>query len=268
MKFNKIIPVTLLSLLVIGCSNDGNDQNDENVSNAEVEENNENEQEVEESEETGSYVLNSETWSVVPADESDADSQVVLMTFDDAPDQHAVDIAETLYDHDVPAIFFVNGMYIEDEEGKEKLRDIHKMGFAIGNHTHTHPNLQTIPEDEQQEEIVHTNDLVEEVIGERPRFFRAPFGENTDYTRQVAAEEDMILMNWSYGYDWESEYQNPDALADIMVNTELLTDGANLLMHDRSWTSEAVEDIILGFQNKGYGFVDPDAIESEDTDEI
>src|SRR5699024_11257747 len=102
--------------------------------------------------------------------------------------------------------------------------------------THSHPNLQSISEEEQRHEIVHANDLIEEVIGERPRFFRAPFGANTDYTKQVAAEEGMVLTNWSYGYDWEAEYQDPAALADIMVNTEFLSDGSNLLMHDRAWT--------------------------------
>src|SRR5699024_6870184 len=159
------------------------------------------------------------------------------------------------------AVFFVNGMYLESDEGKEDLRTIHDMGFEIGNHTYTHPNLPDIGEEEQWEEIVAVNDLVEEIIGERPRFFRAPFGMNTDYTEQVAEEEGMVLMNWTYGYDWEAEYQDPEALAEIMVNTELLSGGANLLMHDREWTKDALEDIIIGLRDKGYQLVDPDLIE-------
>jgi peptidoglycan/xylan/chitin deacetylase (PgdA/CDA1 family) len=152
-------------------------------------------------------------------------------------------------------------MYLESDEGKEDLRTIHDMGFEIGNHTYTHPNLPDIGEEEQREEIVAVNDLVEEIIGERPRFFRAPFGMNTDYAEQVAEEEGMVLMNWTYGYDWEAEYQDPEALAEIMVNTELLSGGANLLMHDREWTKDALEDIIIGLRDKGYQLVDPDLIE-------
>ena len=106
------------------------------------------------------------------------------------------------------------------------------------------------------------NDRLEELIGERPKFFRAPFGMNTDYSKKLVAEEKMLLMNWTYGYDWENDYQSKDALSDIMVNTPLLRNGANLLMHDREWTSAALEDIVKGLQNKGYKIVDPDLIET------
>ncbi|RLL47068.1 polysaccharide deacetylase family protein [Oceanobacillus piezotolerans] len=208
-----------------------------------------------------SYEVNPENFTVEPLTE-EAESQVALLTFDDAPDGNAVEMAEILKEHDAPAIFFVNGMYLESEEGKEKLKKIHEMGYEIGNHTYTHPTLTDISEEQQREEIVKVNDLVEEITGERPRFFRAPHGLNTDYTKRVAEEEDMVLMNWTYGYDWEPEYQEPGALADIMVNTAYLNDGANLLMHDREWTKEALDGIITGLREKGYTLVDPDLIYS------
>jgi len=134
------------------------------------------------------------------------------------------------------------------------------MGFPIGNHTYSHPNLNDLSEEKQREEIIGLSDLVEEIIGERPQFFRAPFGVNTDFSKQLVEEEGMVLMNWSYGYDWNEEYRNKDALADIMVNTDLLRNGANLLMHDREWTAAALEEIVTGLRDKGYEMVDPDAI--------
>ncbi|PRY83302.1 polysaccharide deacetylase family protein [Alkalibacterium olivapovliticus] len=199
-------------------------------------------------------------------DGEEANEQVALLTYDDAPDQYAVDIAEVLVEHDASAIFFVNGMYIESEEGQQMLRDIHEMGFPIGNHTHTHPSLPSLTEEEQTEEIMKTSDLVEEIIGERPRFFRAPFGQNTDHVRELVKEDGMVLMNWTYGYDWESGYMEAEPLADIMVNSELLRPGANLLMHDRSWTLEATPAIIEGLREKDYELVDPDLIRSEATE--
>ncbi|GAA0350757.1 hypothetical protein GCM10008932_00020 [Alkalibacterium iburiense] len=190
----------------------------------------------------------------------EATNQVALLTYDDAPDKYALEIAEHLIEHKAPAIFFVNGMYIESEEGQEELKQLHEMGFAIGNHTHTHPNLSNISEDQQTEEILKTSDLIEEIIGERPRFFRAPFGVNTDHSKQVVEEDGMVLMQWSYGYDFESEYMEADALADIMVNTNLLVPGANLLMHDREWTRDATPSIIEGLRDKGYEILDPNLI--------
>ncbi|MFP7494220.1 polysaccharide deacetylase family protein [Terribacillus saccharophilus] len=201
----------------------------------------------------------SEVSSIVPID--DAEPQVALLTFDDAPDKHALEIAESLKEADAPAIFFVNGHFLTTDEEKETLKKIHDMGFAIGNHTYSHANLNDLTEEETKDEILKVNEQVEEAIGEKPEFFRAPFGENTDYSRQLAEDEGMTVMNWTYGYDWESQYQDSAALADIMVNTELLGNGANLLMHDREWTAEAVPDIVKGLKDKGYELVDPDTIE-------
>ena len=70
----------------------------------------------------------------------------------------------------------------------------------------------------------------------------------------------MLLMNWSYGYDWEKKYMEATALTDIMVNTELLRDGSNLLMHDRQWTADALKGIVEGLRAKGYELIDPATI--------
>lgn len=229
-----------------------------------VEENTEVEEAVEESEETAAepveplYEINEANWSVTPI--SDAPSNVVLLTIDDAPDQHAVEMAQKLHEMDAPAIFFVNGHFLDTPEEEEMLKEIHELGFPIGNHTFSHPNLREISEEEQREEIISLSDRVEEIIGERPKFFRAPFGANTDFTESLVKEEGMVLMNWTYGYDWEADYQDAAALADIMVNTEYLSPGANLLMHDRTWTNEALTDIVEGLRAKDYSIVDPKTI--------
>lgn len=204
------------------------------------------------------YELSEANWTLQPI--ADADEKVVLLTIDDAPDTYSVEMAETLKRLEAPAIFFVNGHFIDSDEEKERLRAIHEMGFAIGNHTQTHANLKESTEEQQQQEILQVSETVEQVIGEKPKFFRAPFGVNTDFSRALVAEQEMLLMNWTYGYDWEKDYRDPAALADIMVNTPYLTNGANLLMHDREWTAAALEEIVLGLREAGYSFVDPATI--------
>ncbi len=212
------------------------------------------------------YRINAATSVVEPIDET-IDPKVALLTFDDAPDQHAVEIAEQLKMINAPAIFFVNGMYIASDEGKDKLKQLYDMGFAIGNHTQTHPNLSTISPEEQREEIIATNEAIYEVIGEKPHFFRAPHGVTTETSAAIMAEEGMVSMNWTYGYDWEANYQNSEALTDIMLNTDYLNNGANLLMHDRSWTNDAVVSIAEGLIEKGYTLVDPNFIELPEREE-
>lgn len=201
-----------------------------------------------------------EHWSIQPISE-DVNEQVVLLTIDDAPERYAVDMAQTLKELDAPAIFFVNGHFLESKEDKQKLKDIYDMGFAIGNHTYSHANLREISEEEQREEIIRVNDMVEEVIGEQPLFFRSPYGANTDYAFDLVKELGMTIMNWTYGYDWEPEYQTKESITEIMIHAEELGNGANLLMHDRKWTAEALKDIVIGLREQGYDLVDPHLIE-------
>ncbi|WP_404466601.1 polysaccharide deacetylase family protein [Planococcus rifietoensis] len=191
----------------------------------------------------------------------DANEQAVLITIDDAPDTYSLEMAETLKELDVPAIFFVNGHFLDTEEEQQTLSEIHDMGFAIGNHTNTHVNLKQSTESVQQDEIVSLNERVEAIIGEAPKFFRAPFGANTEFSKALAQEQGMVRMNWTYGYDFMQGYMEPEALTEIMVNAPELNSGGNLLMHDREWTNVALPQIIEGLRDKGYEFVDPDEIE-------
>lgn len=215
------------------------------------------------------YQLNQNTWAIEPIDS--ANEKVVLLTIDDAPHKYGLEMAKTLKELGVNAIFFVNGHFIDTEEEQAVLKEIHDMGFVIGNHTYNHQKLSDVSNEKQREEIVKLNDLVEEIIGERPKFFRAPHGVNTDFSKQVAKEEGMLLMNWTYGYDYFDPYMDPEKLTEAMVTGKgpevdvpysLLRPGANLLMHDREWTSEALADIVKGFQEQGYEIVDPSLIET------
>lgn len=228
------------------------------VSQEPVEEKVEVEEEVTIKEPESLYELNEANWTFKPID--DANPKAVLLTIDDAPEKYALDMAKTLKELNAPAIFFVNGHFLDSEEEKINLKAIYDMGFSIGNHTQTHANLRNSSEEQQKEEILNVNETVEAVIGEKPAFFRAPFGVNTDYSKSLVQQEGMLFMNWTYGYDWEKQYMDAQSLTDIMVNTEYLTDGANLLMHDRKWTAEALRGIVEGLRAKGYDLIDPKTI--------
>lgn len=207
---------------------------------------------------TKKFYIDSGTWTIKPL--QNTESKVVLITIDDAPDQYALEMGQLLKSLNVPAIFFVNGHFIDSEEEQEVVRELDRMGFAIGNHTNTHVNLSNISSKKQREEILSVNTKIRDIIGKEVYFFRAPFGINTDISTEIIRKENMLAMNWTYGYDWEVEYQNKEKLADIMVNTPLLHEGAILLLHDRKWTYEALGDIVKGLKDKGYQFVDPKQI--------
>jgi peptidoglycan/xylan/chitin deacetylase (PgdA/CDA1 family) len=207
------------------------------------------------------YKINEMNWRVEPIDSS-INHKVVLLTIDDAPDQYGLEMAQLLKQLRVNAIFFINGHFIDSPEEKEVLKRIHELGFEIGNHTWNHKNLKELSEQEQYDEIVTLNDEIEGIIGERPKFFRAPFGANTDYAKELVRNQGMTLMNWTFGYDFMKNYMTKESLETIMLNTELLTNGANILMHDREWTKEALPQIVEGLREKGYEIVDPKLIQT------
>lgn len=276
--------IMLSTLLLAGCQNNTatpeeteDEQAEDSTEQVEDQENQTDTEDTDETEETPEdedaideevtyqYQINPNTFAIEPIEDAEAtDEKLVLLTFDDAPYGNTIEIAETLQERDVSAIFFVNSMYM-DEKGTEIMQQVHDMGFEIANHTHTHAKLDDYSEEEQYEEIITTNDIIEEATGDRPRFFRAPHGVMTDYAEQVVAEDGMTWMNWSFGYDWESDYQDAAALTDITLNTELLGDGANILMHDREWTAAATPDIVDGLLDQGFTIVDPKLIINENS---
>lgn len=219
------------------------------------------------------YYIDPEISSVLPANE-DANPNVVLATVDDVPRKlpetptSSVEEAQTMADRGIYGIFFVNGMYLQGEdgeEGRQALKEIADMGHVIGNHTLTHYSLDQVPDEETlRHEIIGNQDIIEEVIGYRPQFFRPPHGIETPELEGILEEENMVSMKWSYGFDWDENYSDPATLADVMVNTEFLSPGANLLMHDLTWTNEAMPAILDGIQAKGYEFVDTRDIATRD----
>ncbi|MGN8645160.1 polysaccharide deacetylase family protein [Gracilibacillus sp. HCP3S3_G5_1] len=280
----KSIYTLLLAILIglVACSDNRNEENEgtdseeastDETSTEDVEEppvteekdDNQREDEEKVQERTEPLYELDENWNLIPLKEG-TDEDIVLLTIDDAPDKYALEMAQILKELEVPAIFFVNGHFLQTDEDKHKLRQIHEMGFAIGNHTYNHQRLSDVDEQTQKQEIVELNDLIEEIIGEKPKFFRAPHGDNTDYAKSVVEEQGMLLMNWTYGYDYFEPYTDPEKLKEAMISGEapeadvpysLLSPGANLLMHDREWTAEALEDIVKGLREKGYQFADP-----------
>lgn len=278
----KKLPILLLTgLLLAGCA--GNEQEngdgpqEQATSSESSEANNTNDGEDAESidqdedtnEETdnqvANYYIDPEISSVLPANE-DANPNVVLATIDDVPRKlpetptSSVEEAQAMADRGIYGIFFVNGMYLQGEdgeEGRQALKEIADMGHVIGNHTLTHYSLDQVPDEETlRHEIIGNQDIIEEVIGYRPQFFRPPHGIEAPGLEGILEEENMVSMNWSYGFDWDENYSDPATLADVMVNTEFLSPGANLLMHDLTWTNEAMPAILDGIQAKGYEFVD------------
>lgn len=207
------------------------------------------------------YHMN-KNYDIVP-NEDGINKKVVLLTFDDGPKEAEMinPLMDTLDKHNAKAIFFVNGYRVK--ENPELLELIHSRGGIIGNHSWDHIQLKDEPYAEVKKQIEDVQNIVKEVIGETPQFFRPPHGAGGDVGKKVAAENGLLYMTWSVGsLDWEMKEKETGKTEKLITNvTSQLHSGSNILMHELPWTVEALDKLLTTLEGKGYSFVDPRSIE-------
>lgn len=209
------------------------------------------------------YRMN-KAYRIVPIDKEKMPGKVVLLTFDDGPKEEAtlMPLLDTLDKHNAKAIFFVNGYRVKAHP--ELLKEIDERGQVIGNHSWDHIELGKEKADVIKDQLGKVQDIVKEVTGKTPVFFRPPFASSNDDVRAIAKEDGLLFMTWSNGsLDWNmnkiSLEKRPQAVIDNVM--EQLHEGSNILMHELPWTAATLDNLLTQLEQKGYSFVDPNAID-------
>jgi peptidoglycan/xylan/chitin deacetylase (PgdA/CDA1 family) len=130
-------------------------------------------------------------------------SRKILITIDDGPDPHDTPVLLDLLDrHGKKAIFFMIGEKVRAYP--DLAREVLRRGHEIGNHTLTHPQASfwIAGPSRTRREISECQRVIEEVTGERPRWFRAPVGHRNFFTHPIAKSLGLQVMAWNRrGYD-------------------------------------------------------------------
>ncbi|MBQ3971135.1 MAG: polysaccharide deacetylase [Selenomonadaceae bacterium] len=190
--------------------------------------------------------------------------KVAYLTFDDGPDnKNTPAILDILKDYGVPATFYVAGTMVE--ANPDVLKRIYEEGHAIGNHTYDHDydDLYTSP-DHFLAQLMHTDDLIYNIIGVRPLITRAPGGTIGMFTD---AFPPALKANGYVEHDWnvcneDATPKRPNAemqlsYIDQQTQYELKDNMALVLMHcigGKEETVNALPGIIMLLQEKGYRF--------------
>ncbi|KUL52866.1 MULTISPECIES: polysaccharide deacetylase family protein [unclassified Streptomyces] len=181
----------------------------------------------------------------------------MVLTFDDGPDpRYTPGILRTLREHDVRAMFFVCGEMAADN--RDLLREMADDGHVIGNHTWTHPLLTRLDRSSTRDEIERTCDVVEDIVGEYPAWFRAPYGAWNRNVFQLGAELGMEPLAWTVDtLDWTE----PGAKAIVRRVRAGAAPGVVVLSHDaggdRTGTVEALRDYLPELLDSGYRLTVP-----------
>jgi peptidoglycan/xylan/chitin deacetylase (PgdA/CDA1 family) len=126
----------------------------------------------------------------------ETDEPLAALTFDDGPDpEFTSDILDVLDRYDVQATFFMMGWNASNHG--DLARAVVDAGHEIGNHTYEHQNLAFASGEETFEQIHRGSEVIEEVTGIRPRWFRPPRGQLSGFSIRHAAMLGLDSVIWS-----------------------------------------------------------------------
>lgn len=182
------------------------------------------------------------------AGEEDVAKKIAL-TFDDGPHpRYTEQLLDGLKERNVVATFFVTGENAENYP--EIIRREQEEGHLIGNHTYSHIQLTSGNREAFREELVKTNEILENITGEKVSFVRPPYGS---WDKSFEKELNMFPVLWNIDpLDWCSH--NAECIAAKVV--ENAGDGDIILMHDYYDTSvTAALEVVDVLQKRGFQFV-------------
>ncbi|NRR20896.1 delta-lactam-biosynthetic de-N-acetylase [Brevibacillus sp. MS2.2] len=185
----------------------------------------------------------------------DTTKKELYLTFDNGYENgFTPKILDTLLAKKVPAIFFVTGHFVKEQP--ELLKRMAKEGHLIGNHSWSHPDMTTVPNQKIRDELTKVSDAVQQVTGQATmRYLRPPRGIFSDRTLAVTKELGYTNVFWSVAYkDWDTKVQRGAKYAYDNVMTQLHP-GAVILLHSVSKdNAEALGTIIDEARKQGYEF--------------
>lgn len=176
----------------------------------------------------------------------------VALTFDDGPDPVTTpQILDILKQEGVPATFFVVGS--KAEEYPELIRREVEEGHDLGNHTFHHFELTDLEPARVRAEITRTNDTLEQIVGARTRWFRAPGCHYTPDALKVIQECGLVRVDTQ---DNSGDWANPGVSAILHRTLTHLSPGDVILCHDRiPQTVVALPRLIHTLRKRGYRIV-------------
>mgnify|MGYP004668997427 FL=1 len=180
---------------------------------------------------------------------AEAEIRKIAITFDDGPHpSYTAQLLDGLKERGIHATFFVTGEHAE--ANPEIIKRMQEEGHLIGNHTYSHIQLTEKNREIFREELIRTNEIIEEITGEEVQYVRPPYGS---WDKSFEKELNMFPVLWNVDpLDWCSK--NVACITRKIVSKAEEND--IILMHDYYETSvtaalRAIDELMEG----GYTFV-------------
>ncbi|MFF3348723.1 polysaccharide deacetylase family protein [Streptomyces sp. NPDC002779] len=185
----------------------------------------------------------------------------VLITFDDGYEgvhRHALPV---LAQHGFPATVFVSTGWLRGPYGTggapdtmldwDQVRELSAAGVEIGGHSHTHPQLDQLPDEALRRELILCKEIVSDLLGAAPASFAYPYGYSSRRVRE-AVRETGYAQALAVGNTLARRRQGPYALRRVTVRRGTGAEEFLRLLEGRALTRTFARDRAL---TKGYAMV-------------
>lgn len=182
----------------------------------------------------------------------DTKEKKIAITFDASwPQDNTDEIIEILDKYDVKATFFLVGTWID--HNPEKLKTLHEKGHEIGNHTNSHPDMNSISRAELIKEIEEVDSKIKKITGKGTTLFRCPSGVYNDLVIETVERSNRYCIQWDVdSIDWKAEGEEIE-YNRVVKKTK---PGSIILFHnDGRYTTKTLPRIIEYFKKEGYSMV-------------
>ncbi len=188
----------------------------------------------------------------VPVYRVEQGKKQVAISFDAAwGDEQTEELLNILEKNNVKATFFLVGDWVD--KYPDDVKEIHKRGHDIGNHSDTHPHMTQLDLSGQTKEVQACNDKIKAITGAAPTLFRPPYGDYDNNLVNCVKGLGMYCVQWDVdSLDWKDP--SPEKMVETVLSK--VTDGSIVLMHNGAKnTPAALPKIIKGIRDKGFEIV-------------
>lgn len=189
---------------------------------------------------------------LLPIYDVQTDQKKIAISFDATWGTELTDeILEILQSHKLSTTFFLAGYWVDKHP--DYVVKIAAAGHEIGNHSYSHPHLNSLDEKGIAYELQRNEDLIRDLTGQRTTLFRAPFGEYNNRVISVATSLGYYTIQWSVdSLDWKN--LNSSQIYERIMSQ--IKPGAIVLFHNAApGTPAAIRRLIPDLLGQGYEIV-------------